>query len=64
MSTYVCIVCGKDLPNPQWWVHMNTLGEYIPLDEEVPEEQEMGLHPVGPECRKRDEVKDYVAKGV
>ena len=51
-----CILCGKPTKGWKYAVHCvnGWLEEIIPVDQEWPDEaSEMGMWPIGPECRKK-----------
>jgi hypothetical protein len=67
-SAYACVVCGKDLTDPQHalWVHEGgshavTQAEGERLNREGHEGADLGAHPIGDDClRAHPELKPYV----
>lgn len=52
-----CFLCERGLTESgearAWWIHMATDATLVPLDAELPEAEDQGWFPVGPECAKK-----------
>jgi hypothetical protein len=51
-----CFLCERGLTESgearAWWVRMAIDGTLVPFDAELPEDEDQGEFPVGPECAK------------
>lgn len=47
-----CIVCGRRLSGKKFWVHMSTLGGWIPVAEEDGQDDDQGWFEIGSGCAK------------
>lgn len=64
-DAYPCIVCGLPVPYPRFMVHVIKGGGVAlhAADENAyqPDGGDLGLYPIGPECRKRyPELRPYI----
>jgi len=57
-----CCICGKGIKNMATAKHLriNVFNQFVAPDAAIPEGDDMGCHPVGPEClRKNPELKKW-----
>lgn len=53
-DAYPCVVCGTPIPTPEYEVRLVDGGASLALPDEVVDARgDMGLYPIGPECRRR-----------
>lgn len=53
-----CFLCGKATDGSRL-VHLATFGALVPISETLPEHEDQGFFPIGPECAKKLPA-DYV----
>lgn len=58
-----CVVCGKGVSKPRWWVRLHLGGSHLVTEAEaetLPENEDMGAYPLGADClRQHPELRLY-----